>query len=276
MIKINKIQTKTLILLTLLVMAFSSSCSSSKKDTTTPPPVELSTAPSESEPSQPTATPVPEPIYDIPDFKSLDEIKQLKEKNSDFVFWFYLPSETIEPFNYPVMQTPNDKFYYIDKDFDKNPSKAGTLFLDYRNNAETLEGHTIVYGHNQSDGSMFGNLLKYYQDENGRPLKDPNNDKFFKEHQYFYTYSPTLGKSIWQIFSIYETTTDELYIKTDFATSLRYYRFISDLQNKSFFKTDVELTQDSDVMTLSTCYKFSHENGRLIVNAVRLETQELK
>ena len=54
-----------------------------------------------------------------------------------------------------------------------------------------------------------------------------------------------------------------------------YYHFIKDLQNKSAFKTDVLLKATDDVMTLSTCYKFHSENGRLVVNAVRVGTAPL-
>ena len=45
--------------------------------------------------------------------------------------------------------------------------------------------------------------------------------------------------------------------------------------NKSAFKTDVLLKATDDVMTLSTCYKFNHINGRLVVNAVRVGTSIL-
>ena len=38
---------------------------------------------------------------------------------------------------------------------------------------------------------------------------------------------------------------------------------------------DVLLKATDDVMTLSTCYKFHSENGRLVVNAVRVGTAPL-
>lgn len=55
---------------------------------------------------------------------------------------------------------------------------------------------------------MFGNLLKYY---NG------TDDTYLREHPYLYTYAEN-GVGIWQIFSVYETTTDEYYIETYFET----------------------------------------------------------
>lgn len=277
-------QTKNKILflfISLVIVLLLSNCSddeaTNNEAASTPVPTPTATI----NPAEPTPTkePIEEvPLYDVPECITKEELIELKERNSDFVFWFYLPSETVQPFNYPVMQTPSDKFYYIDKDFDKNDSKAGTLFLHYQNNAETLNSHTVIFGHNQSDGSMFGNLLRYYQDENGRPLKDPTNDKFLKEHPYFYTYSEK-ETSVWKIFSIYETRKKVDYIRPEEAFNNdkdAYLSYIKHLQEESFFDIDVELKADDDVMTLSTCYRFNYEDGRLAVHAVRVQTTPTK
>lgn len=209
-----------------------------------------------------TAKPVPEypletpPRYTYPQGVAIEQLKALKERNNDFAFWLYVGDTTI---NYNVMQS-EDNDYYLHRNIDHKYAASGSLFLDFRNDSETLDGHTIVYGHNMNDGSMFGNLLKFYTG---------GNDTYLKEHPYFYTYSES-GVGIWEIFSVYETTTDEYYIETNFSSTEEYYLFIKDLQNKSAFKTDVLLKETDDVMTLSTCYKFNHPNGRLVVNAVRV------
>ncbi|MBS5571366.1 MAG: class B sortase [Clostridiales bacterium] len=208
------------------------------------------------------AYPIPTPKrYTYPQGVTLEQVQALKEKNEDFVCWLYIPDTTI---SYNVMQA-EDNEYYLHTTIDHKYASSGSLFLDFRNNAETLEGHTIIYGHNMQDGSMFGNLLKYY---NG------TDDTYLREHPYLYTYAEN-GVGIWQIFSVYETTTDEYYIETYFETQEAYYSFIKDLQNKSVYKTDVLLKATDDVMTLSTCYKFHSENGRLVVNAVRVGTAPL-
>lgn len=207
-------------------------------------------------PAYPVETP---PRYKYPEGPTLAQLTAMKEKNSDFVCLLYIPSTMIEPITYPVLQA-HDNDFYLYKDFNKNYKRSGSLFLDFRNNAETLEGHSIIYGHNMHDGSMFGNVLKYYQYEDG---------SFLKKHQYIYTYSLS-GVDVWKVFSVYETTTDENYIQTHFASEDEYYQFIKDLHNKSFFDTDVILKATDDVLTLSTCYKFNAANGRLVVNAVRV------
>lgn len=205
--------------------------------------------------------PVPTPKrYTYPEGPNLEQLKALEEKNNDFAFWLYIPGTTI---SYNVMHA-EDNDYYLYRTIDHKHAESGSLFLDFRNNAETLKGHTIVYGHNMYDGSMFGNLLKFYQ----------NGEDYLKEHQFLYTYSKS-GVGIWKIFSVYETTTDEYYIETYFKNQEAYYNFIRDLQKKSVFKTDVLLKATDDVMTLSTCYKFHSEDGRLVVHAVRVGTSIL-
>lgn len=207
-------------------------------------------------PEYPVETP---PRYQYPEGPTFAQLTAMNEKNPDFVCLLHIPSTMIEPITYPVLQAKDNNFYLY-KDFNKQYKRSGSLFLDFRNNAETLEGHSIIYGHNMNDGSMFGNVLKYYQYEDG---------SFLKKHPYIYTYSLS-EVSIWKVFSVYETTTKENYIQTHFESKEEYYQFIKDLHNKSFFDTDVILKETDDVLTLSTCYKFNAENGRLIVNAVRV------
>lgn len=209
-------------------------------------------------PLYPLATP---PRYSYPQGITVEQLKSLKKRNNDFAFWLYIGDTTI---NYNVMQAA-DNDYYLHRNIDGKYAESGSLFLDFRNDPKTLSGHTIVYGHNMNDGSMFGNLLKFYMG---------GTDEHLKKHPYMYTYSED-GVGIWKIFSVYETTADEYYIETNFDSQELYYNFIKDLQNKSVFKTDVLLKATDDVMTLSTCYKFHHVNGRLVVSAVRVGTSIL-
>ena len=209
-------------------------------------------------PVYPLATP---PRYSYPQGITVEQLRALKKRSDNFAFWLYIGDTTI---NYNVMQAA-DNDYYLHRNIDGKYAESGSLFLDFRNDPKTLSGHTIVYGHNMNDGSMFGNLLKFYTG---------GNDQYLKEHPYMYTYSED-GVGIWKIFSVYETNADEYYIETNFASQELYYNFIKDLQNKSVFKTDVLLKATDDVMTLSTCYKFNHVNGRLVVSAVRVGTSIL-
>lgn len=87
-------------------------------------------------------------------------IAALQALNSHCIGWLCIPDTNI---NYPVMHTPNEPQYYLRLNFQQRYSVAGTPFLDYR--CTTESENMIIYGHNMNDGSMFGDLLKYLDEE---------------------------------------------------------------------------------------------------------------
>lgn len=218
-------------------------------DMTTPKP------PERSAPPYPEVT--PERIT-YPQIVTTESIQELEEKYEDFVFWMYIEDTNI---NYYVVQADDNEFY-LRKNIDKQTNGNGSLFMDYRNDPDNLYRHNIVYGHNQKNGTMFSDLGDY-RDEN-----------FFNTHNMIYTYSGK-GVDVWQIFSAYETTTDDYYIETWFESDDTYYDFIRGLQNKSLHSTDVVLTSSDVILSLSTCHKYENPNGRFVVHAVRIGTVPL-
>lgn len=200
--------------------------------------------------------PVPTPerlVYPVG--PSRQTLEDLKAKNPDFKMWLYIEDTNI---NYYVLQSTDNDFY-LHKNINKKYFKAGSLFLDFRNDAEEMTGNTIIYGHNMHDQSMFYDLKKFLD-------KD-----FFDTHPYVYTYSLD-EVTVWKVFSVRTTTTDEYYIKTSFSSDEQYYRFIEDFKLKSLFASDVILTAQSDILTLTTCHKYDVSNGRLVVHAVKVGT----
>ena len=200
--------------------------------------------------------PVPTPerlVYPVgPSRQTLEE---LEAKNSDFTMWLYIEDTNI---NYYVLQSKDNDFY-LHKNINKKYFKAGSLTLDFRIDPENLDGHTIIYGHNMHNKTMFYDLKKFME-------KD-----FFDSHPYVYTYSLN-EVTVWKIFSVRTTTTDEYYIKTAFSSKDSYYQFIEDFKLKSLYRSDVILTAEDDILTLTTCHKYDVSNGRLVVHAVKVGT----
>ena len=114
------------------------------------------------------------------------DFEKLLEMNSDVVGWirFDEPSEI----NYPVVQG-RDNEEYLKRTFEANTNKLGTLFVDVNNPGDFSGRNTFIYGHNMKNGSMFAQLLKY------------KNDSFYKEHPYFYIYTPDGKVRTYEIFS---------------------------------------------------------------------------
>lgn len=205
-------------------------------------------------PSYPMATPkrIEYPAESLP--KTREDLQVYKNLNEDFKFWFYLPDSQL---SYYVLQgKTNDE--YLRMDIFREYNHSGCLFLDYRNDAKTMAGHTIIYGHTMNDISIFGELRDYMD-------KD-----YYDTHRYFYTLSLD-SVTMWRVFSVYITTIDEYYIETYFRTPADYLKFINGLKNSSMHPSDVNLVATDDVLTLSTCYRLYHgADGRLVVHAVKV------
>ena len=83
------------------------------------------------------------------------DFASLKQQNPDVVGWIYFENEDI---SYPVMYSGDDD-YYLRKTFDRQHATAGSIFLEGNNNTDFNDCHTIIYGHNMKNLSMFGKLL---------------------------------------------------------------------------------------------------------------------
>lgn len=177
---------------------------------------------------------------------------QLLKQNKDVVGWITIDGTKVD---YPILQAKDNK-KYLTKNYYLNESRAGSIFLDYRNDITLLERQNIViYGHRMKDGTMFQQLTKFLD-------KD-----FFDKHRFF-QFDTLYDHYEAEVFSVYQTLTDFDYIQTHFSTDTEYEQFLSDLQEKSIFERNVELGPNDTIITLSTCdYALDRDKGRLVVQA---------
>lgn len=56
-----------------------------------------------------------------------------------------------------------DNSYYLRHSFMDRENRAGCIFMDYRN-ASFEDKNVVIYGHNITDGSMFGSLKEVLED----------------------------------------------------------------------------------------------------------------
>lgn len=174
---------------------------------------------------------------------------ELKEINSETVGWINVPGTNV---NYPFVQT-KDNDYYLTHSFDKTYNKAGWVFLDYRNSLVNLNKNTIIYGHSRVNNTMFGSL------------KETLNDTWYKEtNNHIIKLSTDIENSLWQIFSIYTIPTTSDYIKTDFNNEEDFLDFVNMLQQRSIHSFETSISENDNILTLSTCYK---TDERLVVHA---------
>lgn len=59
--------------------------------------------------------------------------------------------------NNPILQADNND-YYLNHNFKNKESRAGSVFMDYRNQILDMNKNTILYGHAMKNETMFGSL----------------------------------------------------------------------------------------------------------------------
>src|SRR5690625_2000525 len=193
-------------------------------------------------------------IYDsleVPEEVSYGEFRSqffdLHEINPDIVGWISVEDTII---NYPILQTIDNE-YYLNRNYKKEESRAGSIFMDYRNNVEEENRNTIVYGHRMKDNTMFNSLTNYLDED------------FFKNHKTI-NYDTMYGSYDAEVFAVYYTTTDFDYIQTDFASDEDYAAFLNEVEQKSEIQADFDVNADDEIVTLSTCdYTLDPDEGRL-------------
>nr|MDH3175423.1 class B sortase [Bacillus pumilus] len=179
---------------------------------------------------------------------SFDELRKV---NDDIVGRINMKDTMIQ---YPIVQS-RDNAFYLTRNYLKNDTRAGSIFMDYRNDVLHESPNTVVYGHRMRDGSMFGGLTNYLK-------KD-----FFDEHRTF-QYDTLYQSYEAEIFAVYETTVDFDYIQTDFRDLGEYAHYLQAVRKKSIYQTKTDVSTDDLILTLSTCdHVLAPKNGRLVVQA---------
>jgi sortase B len=172
----------------------------------------------------------------------------LLEINPDFLGMIFIPGLGIE---YPFVQyVDNNK--YLRTNFHGSRSDHGTIFMDYKNDPLLLDYNTVLYGHHMNDRSMFTELVRY------------RNLNAYAEAPVIVIDSLT-GMSIWLVFAAYVCEPDYGYIDTT-VYGERFEALLDEIQRRSLFHTNVDVTAEDRIITLSTCVYDFHD-ARFAVHA---------
>ncbi len=182
------------------------------------------------------------------------DFTELKNKNKDVVGWIYFENENI---SYPIMYSGDDT-YYLRRTFDGSSATAGSIFLEGENNPDFNDYHSIIYGHNMKNLSMFGKLKYYNRD-----------DEYYKDHQYFQVFVDGAVYR-YQIFS-YETIDESSSEYTvGFSADDKFGEFVAQMAADSMKDTGIVPTKDDKIVTLSTC-STSGDAYRFVVHGVKID-----
>lgn len=191
--------------------------------------------------------------------------------NKDYVGYIYIPDVLSEA----VVQT-TDNEYYLNHNFYGQKRSCGTVFADYRDNvndySDLQSDNIILYGHNQRDGTMFGNL-DYYKWDYKYWLKNP-----------FIYFDNCYESSTYVIISSFVTNTEPEHDNgnvfaynnfIDFRDSgdYTYANFIDEVQKRSHFITGIDVNENDKFLTLSTC-SYEWDPSRHVIIARKLRDGE--
>lgn len=181
----------------------------------------------------------------------------LSKQYKDMKAWIHIEDTKID---YPVMQSSNNEFY-LSHDYKGNRLRSGSIFIDYRNTPDFTDRHTILYGHDMRNESMFGQLSNYA-------------DETFADLHPYIELIVGNEKLVLQVVYAYNTTTDFYYIETQF-TDETYHDFLSQIKQKTLIHENIALNTTDQLVTLSTCESDASNEKRFVVHAKLIERNDL-
>ena len=126
--------------------------------------------------------------------------------------------------------------YYRNHSFAKQLSIYGQLYFG---KSDEKGKYTRIYGQNTDDGQMFSDLLNYRR------------IAYLQEHPYIEcsTLYESARYEIFAVFVIDDRNTDEFSLTEDVKS---YTDFLTEVQDRSLFLSDIPVTEEDDFLLLST------------------------
>lgn len=176
----------------------------------------------------------------------------LKLKNPDTVGWLRIPDTNID---YPVVQaSDNDK--YLHTDFNGNESKYGAVYLDCDSDKNFLGWNHPIYGHHMKDETMFGDLVKFKDEE------------YFKKHQFFELYTPDRTIHLKAV-ACYYADSNGIVRKTKFKSRESFDQWVEERLKPCAF-ADMPVKAVDSMFVLVTC-SYEMNDARTLLYAVEVE-----
>ena len=197
----------------------------------------------------------------------LSKFVELYAKNNDLVGWIDIPNTEM---SFPVLQT-DDNSFYLTHDFNKNESKAGAIFADYRFKITQTQrpDDIVLYGHNMKSGQFFHPLLQYKQID------------YFKEHPII-EFDSLYSEDKYRVFACFITGGSvemddgnffNYHSTQEFKDEQEFDDYYEEVMKRTYFNTDVDVEYGDELLTLSTC-SYEYNDARTVVVARKLRDNE--
>ena len=174
----------------------------------------------------------------------------LKLQNPEIVGWIQIPGT---PINYPVCQH-SDNDYYLEHTFLDQYNLAGTVFMDYRSNANLSGWNTVMYGHHLKNGEMFAKVADY-----------SNQDEFNTIQNIYYVSEDGQVHVLVPLCCMVVNGYDVDSIQFDFADQASFDAYVQSLIDRSSARSATATAAGvNHTYMLSTC-SYANENDRTIL-----------
>jgi len=194
-------------------------------------------------PLQETETTV-EPV--LPSAPITVDFSVLSAVRGEVVGWLYGADTAL---NYPVLQCSNNE-YYLDRLPDGTYNKAGSLFLDCDTPQDLSALNSIIYGHHMKNGSMFGNLELFMDEE------------YFDSHRELWYLTPHGDYRIDVLLAA--TVKDDSETYRHYLDRASFEAYLAETAAESVQTVEFDPADIGPVLVLSTCSN-AFENARFIV-----------
>lgn len=188
--------------------------------------------------------------------KAQEMYGDLFAKNNDFMGWIAIDGTKV---NYPVMQTPNHPDYYLKKNFEKEYSDYGVPYIEEAC-AMGISNNIVIYGHHMNDGSMFADLVKYY-------------DKEYRDKHPLIQFDTISGFGTYEVIAAFKfDTNNETFRYNEFVTMDEedFAEFMEEVHKRQAYDTGIDAEYGDQLLTLSTC-EYTYKNGRFVVVAKKVD-----
>ncbi len=174
----------------------------------------------------------------------------LRKINPDVIGWLYYPALDI---SYPILKG-EDNDYYLHHTIEKKKNFSGSIFMEAKNSSSFADCHTVIYGHNMKNGTMFGKLKRVRQLE----MKE--------DERKFWIITPEKNQ-LCRVFSAQEVKTGSEAYSLFSGPCQEFLDWANQMCRTSAVEPgDVTFEETDRVITLSTCT--SNDKTRFIVQGL--------
>ncbi len=212
-----------------------------------------------------------EPIQTAEKTQKMEEVYTINEDSSG---WIKIDGTVID---YPVMQTPRDEQYYLNRNFDGKYSAYGCIIADTDSRIGTgtlAEDYTdgsspstniILHGHNMKNGTMFGGLDKYRDRSYEKSHSRIKFSSLYEDREY-----EICSVFLSQVYKKNQTDVFKYYQFFNAENEEEFDDFYKNIKKLAMYDTGVDASFGDEFLTLSVC-AYHVDNGRLVVVAKRIK-----